>query len=117
MPRLSVRHESRYRYAKPVSFGDHSMMFRPRDSHDLRLLKATLDIRPAPTAIRWRHDVFGDSVAVASFETRADSLSFVSEIEIDLFAGSQPDCPIEAYAETYPFSYAQSELPDLPRAS
>lgn len=116
MPRLAVRHESRYRYATPVSFGDHSMMFRPRDSHDLRLLNATLDIQPAPAAIRWRHDVFGNSVAVASFETQADILSFVSEIEIDLFVGSEPDCPIEAYAETYPFSYAQSELPDLARA-
>jgi len=116
MPRLAVRHESRYRYSKPVSFGDHSMMFRPRDSHDLRLLKATLDIQPVPTAIRWRHDVFGNSVAVASFDVQADTLAFVSEIEIDHFEGSEPDCPIEAYAETYPFSYALSELPDLARS-
>lgn len=117
MPRLAVRHETHYRYAKPVSFGDHSMMLRPRDSHDLRLLKATLTIQPAPTAIRWRHDVFGNSVAVASFEGQADKLSFVSEIEIDHYEGSEPDCPIEAYAETYPFSYTLSELPDLARST
>jgi len=116
MPRLAVRHESRYRYAKPVSFGDHSMMFRPRDSHDLKLLKATLDIQPAPAAIRWRHDVFGNSVAVASFDRQSDNLTFVSEIEIDHFEGGEPDCPIEAYAETYPFSYPLAELPDLVRA-
>jgi transglutaminase-like putative cysteine protease len=116
MPRLSVRHESTYRYAKPVAFGDHHMMFRPRDSHDLRLLKATLDIQPAPAAIRWRHDVFGNSVAVASFAAKAESLTFVSEIEIEHFPGGEPDCPVEPYAETYPFSYPVAELPDLARA-
>jgi hypothetical protein len=42
MPRRSVRHESTYRYARPVRFGEHRMMFRPRDSHDLRMLKSTL---------------------------------------------------------------------------
>ena len=115
MPRMSVRHESKYRYAQPVRFGEHRMMFRPRDSHDLRMIKATLDIQPAPAAIRWRHDVFGNSVAVASFAAPADSLTFVSEIEIDHFQSTNPDSPIEAHAETYPFSYPLSELPDLAR--
>ena len=116
MPRMNVRHESTYRYSQPVEFGEHRMMFRPRDSHDLRLLKATLDIQPAPAAIRWRHDVFGNSVAVASFTSPADTLSFVSQIEIDHFQGAEPDCPIEPYAEIYPFSYPLVELPDLARA-
>jgi transglutaminase-like putative cysteine protease len=116
MPRMSVRHESTYRYTKPVRFGEHRMMFRPRDSHDLRILKATLDIQPAPSAIRWRHDVFGNSVAVARFAAEADTLRFVSEIELDHFHGSEPDCPVEPYAETYPFSYPLTELPDLARA-
>ncbi len=116
MPRMSVRHASTYRYAKPVRFGEHRMMFRPRDSHDLRMLKATLDIQPGPTAIRWRHDVFGNSVAIASFATEADRLSFVSEIELDHYPGSEPDCPVEPYADTYPFNYSLSELPDLARS-
>jgi transglutaminase-like putative cysteine protease len=116
MPRMSVRHETTYRYAKPVRFGEHRMMFRPRDSHDLRMLKATLDIEPAPAAIRWRHDVFGNSVAVASFAAEAERLTFVSEIQLDHFESTEPDCPVEPYAETYPFSYPLSELPDLARS-
>jgi hypothetical protein len=44
--RLTVDHKTTYRYLNPVSFGDHRMMFRPRDSHDLRLLDATLSISP-----------------------------------------------------------------------
>ena len=31
---LSVRHVTTYRYKRPVSFGEHRIMFRPRDSYD-----------------------------------------------------------------------------------
>jgi len=39
MPVLTVTHTTTYRYANPVTFGEHRMMMRPRDSHDLRLMK------------------------------------------------------------------------------
>src|SRR2546427_325514 len=31
---LTVRHITTYRYKQPVSFGEHRMMLRPRESHD-----------------------------------------------------------------------------------
>jgi hypothetical protein len=34
---LTVHHATTYRYAEPVGFGEHRLMMRPRDSHDLRL--------------------------------------------------------------------------------
>ena len=37
---LNVRHLTTYRYKRPVEFGDHRMMMRPRDGHDQRLLSA-----------------------------------------------------------------------------
>ena len=33
MQRLTVQHVTTYRYAQPVRFGAHRLMFRPRDSH------------------------------------------------------------------------------------
>ena len=63
---LKLLHRTRYRYANPVTFGDHRMMMRPRDSHDLRLIDTGLTISPTAT-VRWMHDVFGNSVAVAHF--------------------------------------------------
>jgi hypothetical protein len=62
---LQVEHRTVYRYAKPVRFGEHRMMFRPRDSHDLRLLTTTLTIAPA-ASVRWLHDVFGNSIGIAT---------------------------------------------------
>ena len=113
---LNIQHLTTYRYANPVTFGDHRMMLRPRGSHDLRLLSTRLDITPQPNAIRWMHDVFGNSVAVVSFNASANELRIESEIELEHYETHEPDCPIEQYAETYPFSYSADEVPDLMRS-
>jgi transglutaminase-like putative cysteine protease len=110
---ITVRHTTTYKYAKPVVLGDHRMMLRPRDSHDMRLLNTRLMISPEPVALRWLHDVFGNSVAIASFDTSTTELKIVSQIDLDHFESSEPDCAIEAYAATYPFSYSADEVPDL----
>src|SRR5580692_6242522 len=74
MSLLTVRHLTVYRYSEPVGLGEHRMMFRPRESHDLRLVKTRLEITPAPTTIRWVHDVFDNSVAVATFDGSTSEL-------------------------------------------
>ncbi|HEV3179764.1 MAG TPA: transglutaminase N-terminal domain-containing protein, partial [Steroidobacteraceae bacterium] len=73
---LNVHHRTRYRYSQPVEFGEHRLMSRPRDSHDLRLIDTTLLIDPPPSALRWIHDVFGNSIAIATFDRPADTLTF-----------------------------------------
>ena len=45
---LTVHHATVYRYREPVGLGEHRMMFRPRESHDLRLLRTNLIITPTP---------------------------------------------------------------------
>ncbi|TNB46078.1 transglutaminase family protein, partial [Martelella lutilitoris] len=41
---FSVRHLTVYRYRRPVGFGRHRLMFRPRDSFDQTLLSCTLNV-------------------------------------------------------------------------
>lgn len=55
MPVLAIRHATTYLYANPVALGEHRMMFRPRDSHDLNLLNSSLEIAPEPFELRWVH--------------------------------------------------------------
>jgi transglutaminase-like putative cysteine protease len=110
---LTVRHVTVYRYRAPVGFGNHRMMFRPRDGHDQKLLEDTLEITPEPTKIRWLHDVFGNFVAVASFDARAEELSFTSNIRLEHTPSNLADLQIEPEATGYPFSYSEDELPDL----
>jgi transglutaminase-like putative cysteine protease len=115
MRRLTISHITTYKYNKPVIFGQHRMMLRPRDSHDLRLLASGLAIEPAPETLHWLYDVFGNSVAVASFTKQAAVLKIASQLDVEQFVSDLPDCPIEAYAETFPFAYSAEEVPDLHR--
>ncbi len=115
MSLLTVTHTTVYRYRKPVRFGEHRLMFRPRDSHDLRLIDASLTISP-PAEVRWLHDVFSNSIAIASFHDAAEELSFRSRIMLDHFGLRDPEFAIEPYAQTYPFSYPAEEIADLGRS-
>jgi hypothetical protein len=67
MTLLTVRHTTTYRYKQPVTFGQHRMMFRPRDSFDQKLFDERPSITPEPSSIRWFHDAFGNCVAIAEF--------------------------------------------------
>jgi transglutaminase-like putative cysteine protease len=110
---LSVRHVTTYRYRQPVSFGEHRMMFRPRDSYDQKLIAAEVEITPEPTQFRWIHDAFGNCVAIAGFAGQARELRFESRIRLDHAPAKAPDFQIEEAAKSYPFSYGADELPDL----
>jgi transglutaminase-like putative cysteine protease len=114
MTLLTVRHVTTYRYRKAVSFGEHRMMFRPRDSYDQKLLDARLAISPEPCAVRWVHDAFGNCVAIAGFrDSEATDLRFESNIWLDHSPSTGPEFSIEDTAKTYPFSYSPEEMPDL----
>jgi transglutaminase-like putative cysteine protease len=113
MPLLTIHHKTEYRYDRPVAFGEHRIMLRPRDGHDLRVLSGDLRIVPEPASLRWIHDVFGNSVAIATFDARAKTLSFTSTATVE-------HNPAEAFALTaedpayfYPFLYDDEELSDL----
>ena len=113
---LTVRHLTVYRYSEPVGLGEHCMMFRPRESHDLRLLRSRLDITPRPAHLRWLHDPFDNSVAIATFDSSTVELRFDSVVALEHLETTLPDYPLEEDAKTYPFQYSDDELPNLGRA-
>jgi len=113
---LTVRHLTVYSYSEPVQLGEHRMMFRPRESHDLRLLATSLEIIPRPAHLRWLHDAFDNSVAVSSFDGATERLSFESRVTLEHFETTLPQYPIEEYAQTYPFAYLNEDFPNLAMA-
>lgn len=114
MKRLIVRHTTTYSYAAPVDFGEHRLMLRPRDSHDLRLVRATLTLSP-PASLRWVHDVFGNSIAIARFDQPASTLLIESELELERYALDRPAFELDASAARYPFIYSADDRADLGR--
>jgi transglutaminase-like putative cysteine protease len=113
---ITVVHQTTYAYAKPVALGPHRLMSRPRDSHDLRLLDTGLKISPA-AKVNWIHDVFGNSIAVASFAEPASELSFESSFKAEHFPSEPSQIELEPFARTYPFHYAADEIADLGRTA
>lgn len=114
MSMLTVRHQTLYRYCAPVNFGEHRLMCRPRDSHDLRLLNTHLQLSP-PAEIRWLHDPLGNSIALARFSEPADQLRIESGFCAQHYPAAPEALELEDYARACPFSYSLDEIPDLAR--
>ena len=83
MPTLTIRHVTTYRYRRPVAFGEHRMMLRPRDSHDQKVIEASLNISPEPKNLRFVQDAFGNHLGIARFSGRAKELRFESVVRLD----------------------------------
>ena len=117
MPRVSVAHETIYRYRVPVRLMPHRLMVRPRDSHDLRLLETKLTVSPPALRTRWAHDVFGNSVCYLHFPetTMTQELRIVSMLEVNHYP-TRSALPLDPTAENFPFGYTAEEVPDLARS-
>ena len=87
-------------------------MLRPRASHDLRLIATELSFNP-PAAVSWTYDVFGNSVAMASFSRPASTLVIESRIKLELLANAWPVFEIAPAACAYPFDYSEDDRTDL----
>ena len=111
---LTVQHTTVYRYGRPVTFGPHRLMLRPRDGHDLRVLATELDISPA-SASRWVYDALGNSVTLVSFLEAASELRIASRLAIERFGSRPPRGEVEASAGRYPFVYSMQDRFDLGR--
>src|SRR3954471_7014344 len=79
--KLRINHQTLYTYTRPVRFGSHRLVVRPREGHDVRVEAMDLTISP-PAEVTWTRDVFGNSVATLDFEDapKAKSLKIVSNV-------------------------------------
>lgn len=110
---FTVRHTTVYRYSEPVGLGEHRMMFRPRTSHDLRLIETSLSIFPEPANLHWIHDAFDNSVAVATFAGETTELRFKSVVTLEHIESVTSEFLLEADARTFPFTYSSEERAHL----
>lgn len=109
---LQVEHTTVYRYARPVSFGEHRVMFRPRSGYDVQVLDLSLAVKPEAD-IRWVQDVFSNSVTLVTPRTASDRLEIVARFRIEHFGASGIESPLAPHAEIYPFAYSGEERIDL----
>jgi transglutaminase-like putative cysteine protease len=109
---ISITHVTRYSYDRPVAFGPHRLLVRPRDGHDMRVLEAHLSITPAAD-VRWQFDAFGNSVAHAEFSAASDCLEIKSELLIKRYAGHNEHSELGRAPGMMPQRYRGENLIDL----
>jgi transglutaminase-like putative cysteine protease len=109
---LRILHRTRYTYDRPVTFGEHRLMIRPRDGHDMRILDSSLSVSPRAN-VHWAFDTSGNSVALLSFHDEADELVIESELLLRRYGLDEPLARIERYAGAYPVEYDANERIDL----
>jgi transglutaminase-like putative cysteine protease len=111
---INVLHRTTFLYREFVQLGEHRLMSRPRDSHDLRLLDTSLALRPSAASLRWIHDVFGNSIALATFDEPTQELVIESGFRAEHYPAERHALwDLEPYAARLPFSYAAEDALDL----
>jgi transglutaminase-like putative cysteine protease len=110
--RYDITHTTVYRYAKPVTFGEHRVMFRPRESHDLRVLATDLEVSP-DALVRMIQDPYSNSVALVQPLGEATELKIVCSFTIEHAHSNNLELPLSPSAEFFPFAYSVDERFDL----
>ena len=110
MPVLfDIRHLTQYRYHQPVQLGEHRVMFRPRGSHDVRVLATDMKVTPEPQDIRLIQDVYSNSVALVRPQSPANELTIECTFTVEHAGTRALDLPLNADAQSYPFNYSDED--------
>lgn len=108
MTRLTILHETRYDYDRPVQFGLHRLLIRPRDSHSLRVVNASLQVTP-PGEIRWIYDALANCVCLFQPRGQSTSLSITSRLVIERFPARLTDVIVSDPRTAVPVVYDRED--------
>ena len=112
MGRLRILHETRYYYERPVRFGPQRLMLRPRDSHALRIVEASLRLFP-PGATRWSYDANGNCVCIFQPDGKSDAMRVASELVIDRYPAPLVPQRVENPDTLTPIVYSREDRATL----
>jgi len=112
MKRIRILHKTEYFYNQPVTFGPHRALMRPREGHDVHIVRGAVDIEPK-AKVRWLRDIYDNAIAIVTFEEPSDKLSISSEVDVDLYYDDPIEWRIDPSARTFPFQYPPEEHIDL----
>jgi transglutaminase-like putative cysteine protease len=87
-------------------------MIRPRAGHDIHLESSSLSITPR-SAVKWHRDIYGNSVAMVTFQEPATQLCVISEVVVQHYEAEPLDFLVDEKAVTFPFYFDPSERVDL----
>jgi transglutaminase-like putative cysteine protease len=106
---FDITHTTHYRYARAVTLGEHRVMFRPRDSHDLRVLATSMQVMPVPLDVRLIQDAYSNSVALVQPQSPASEFKVMCSFSVEHTGTRALDFPLSPHAQSFPFDYDAEE--------
>jgi transglutaminase-like putative cysteine protease len=107
--RLHIEHATSYVYDRPVSFGRHRLVLRPREGHELRLERMDLRLEPAHT-LMWIRDIFGNSIALVDWLEPSSALTIVSDVTVERLTPFPEQSLHEPWRVSFPPQYDPLEI-------
>jgi uncharacterized protein (DUF2126 family)/transglutaminase-like putative cysteine protease len=104
---VGLYHKTSYRFDRPVVIHPHEIRLRPAAHCRTPILSYSLKVKPAKHFVNWQQDAYGNYVARHVFPEPARELVIEVDLTADMTVINPFDFFIEAYAEKYPFAYAQ----------
>lgn len=106
--KLNVVHSIEYTYSAPVVLAPQHILMRPRESHLLAVNSYQLEVNPA-TPLYWSRDHHENSLAIAYYYERMESLSVRAAFEVETRDRNPFDFIVRLDAGRYPFDYMPAE--------
>lgn len=108
-----VEHVTTYRYAAPVTFGEHRAMFLPRSGPYGRMLSYSAKTNLS-SRVRWIIDALSNIVTLIDIDQPGTELSFTFHMRGIHYGVVEAEAfPVEQRAEAVPVQYTPDEWQDL----
>jgi uncharacterized protein (DUF2126 family)/transglutaminase-like putative cysteine protease len=111
--KVVISHKTTYKYDRMVSLSPHIFRLRPAAHSRTPIESYSIKIKPEEQFFNWQQDPFGNYLARIVFPEKTKELSVEVEIVADLKTINPFDFFVEAYAEKYPFDYAEDLKKEL----
>lgn len=106
--RVSLHHETTYRYDRKISLGPQLIRLRPAYHARTKIAAYSLRVEPDNHFINWQQDPFGNPVARLVFPNRTEELKITVGLQADLTVINPFDFFILESAKQWPFSYERT---------
>ncbi|MGH2829404.1 MAG: transglutaminase N-terminal domain-containing protein, partial [Actinomycetota bacterium] len=113
--RWTIRHSTRFTYARPVALAPTTVRLRPRDDGTQRVVSYRLDVDPEPMARAFVLDAEGNACERLWFAAPAETLTIRAESQAETVRANPYEYVVNPDAATIPVTYTPPEANALAR--